>query len=1134
MDDRHSGLSAVKRRLLELRREEEAARRRAGQAIGRANRDSGRLPLSPAQEGLWFLDQWAPGLATAYNVLLAIRLRGRLDVAALSAALDAIIARHEVLRAAYRSEGGEPWQALGAAGAGKLEVRDLSGLPEGEREREVARLIDHEAHARFDLRRGPVIRRTLLRCGDREHVLVVPVHHIAFDGWSRGVFAEELAELYRSRVQGREPRLRPLAVQYGDYAVWQQERLSDDMLEAQRAYWTRQLRDLPQLNFPADRPRPLEPSHQGETLGGTLDAGLGTALRELARHAGVSLFTLLLAGFQVLLYRYTGQDDLVLGSAFAGRTRAELEPLIGFFVNMLVLRGDLSGNPAFLDVMDRARDVVLNAAAHQEMPFGRLVEELRPSRDGSRNPLFQVAFGAEGMSEPELDLPGLRAEWVTAEGRHSRFDLTVIVQERTNGEIGLQVEYATELFHRDRMQRMLGHYETLLAAVVADPGQTIDALPLLTAAELECQRAWNSTEREYPRLATVQELLETQALSRPGSIAVSCEGEELTYGELDRRANRLAHHLQELGVQPETVVGVCLERSPDLVAGMLGVLKAGAGYLPLDATHPPRRLRYQVENAGANVIVTTSGLAGSLPPGVRLVNLDRDAAALAARPVSAPASGASPQSLAYIIYTSGSTGRPKGVMIEQRSLVQFVHSAARLYDITPSDRVLQFSAATFDVSVLEIFTTLAAGARLCMVRAETARHAAELAAAMRRERVTVTDIAPAMMALLPAEDFPDLRTVLVGGEAFPASLVNHWNLAGRRFLNVYGPTETTIAVTAHVAAPEPHEDRLPIGRPMANHQLWLVDPAGNLVPVGIPGEICVSGVGLARGYVGLPGLTAERFIPSAFGSPGDRLYRTGDLGQWTSEGEIRFLGRVDQQVKLRGLRIELEEIETVLRSHPQVAQAVVAVEHASPAGPRLIAYVVPTAGPPPSAAELRQHLGRDLPDYMVPTRYLGLGTLPLTTNGKVDRHALKAQAGGSELLGEAYVDPSTEVQRRLADRVFGDLLKIERIGADHSFFEVGGTSLMAVQALSRIRQEFGVELDLRTFYRSPTIAGLAAAVEAASADAGAPVLEAEIDGLTDEEAAALLAAKLGEATLDLPAPPTDEELDRYLLGGEPR
>jgi amino acid adenylation domain-containing protein len=1139
MNDHDGALSAVKLRLLKLRMEDKAARRLAGQGIGRAECGDGRLPLSFAQEGLWFLDQ-AVSRLPIYNVPLAVRLCGSLDVAALTSALDGVIARHEVLRTAYQSEHGRPWQLIDAATPGKVDVVDVSTLPVDEREREVARLVETEAHEPFDLQSGPVLRRTLLRCADHEHVLLVTVHHIAFDGWSHGLFVHELAELYASQVEGREAKLSALAVQYGDYAAWQQQWLSGDVLDEQRAFWVERLGDLPQLEFPTDRPRPVERSFAGDELGAVLDPELSDALRRLARREGVSLFTLMLGAFQALLYRYSGQQDVVLGSAFAGRTRAEVEPLIGFFVNMLVLRADLSGNPTFLELVRRTRDVVLAATDHQDMPFGRLVEELKPKRESNRNPLFQVAFSAEGMSEPPLGLPGLRTEWLTVPARHSRFDLTVIVRELGSGEVGVHVEYATELFERGRMRRLLGHYETLLRAVVADPGRRIDALPLLTDLELEQLKLWNRTEREYPRFATVQELFEAQAVSRSAAVAVSCEwGEEVTYGDLDRRANRLAHHLRALGVGSETIVGVCLERSVDLVVSLLAVLKAGAAYLPLDTTHPARRLQYQVQNAGATVIVTTSALETTLPTGARLVTLDREAAAVAARPATAPRSGAGPQTLAYVIYTSGSTGRPKGVMIEQRSLVQFLSSAAEVYNVTPSDRVLQFSAATFDVSVLEVFTTLTAGAQLRMLRAETVRQPSELARAIRAERVTVTDIPPAMMALLPAADFPDLRTVLVGGEPFSADLVNSWNVAGRRFLNVYGPTEATIAVTAHVAASEFYHDRPPIGRPMPNHQLWLLDRAGNPVPVGVPGEICVSGTGLARGYIGLPGLTAERFIPSDYAGEGERLYRTGDLGHWTPDGEIRFLGRVDQQVKIRGLRIELEEIEMVLAAHPRVGQAVVAVDDTIHADPRLVAYVVPVEGSELTAADLREHLGRELPDYMVPTSYVRLEALPLTTNGKVDRRELKPDEAGSELLGGAYVEPSTDTERRLATTVFGELLGIDRVGTNHSFFELGGTSLMAVQALSRIRQEFQVEMDLRTLYRAPTVGGLAAAIEAAAADGSESRLEAEIAGLTDKEAEALLAARLGDgpavgSLASAIAPPTDQELDNYLLGGEQR
>jgi amino acid adenylation domain-containing protein len=1101
-------LSDIKRALLELRLEQERTRQAARHRIRPVDR-TGRLPLSFAQQRLWFLDQWAPG-QEVYNVAFGLRLRGHLDVAAMEAALDELVVRHEVLRTTFESEGGVPYQLIHAPRRHRLDARDLGSLTEAAREAELERLAEQEARRPFDLARESMFRPSLVRMGADDHVLFVCLHHIASDGWSIGILLGELMELYGAFSEGRPSPLEPLEIQYGDFAAWQQEWLSGDTMDELTRYWAKQLEGLATLDLPADRPRPANPTYEGATARRVLSGQLGRALRELARREQTSLFNVLLAGFQALLHRYTGQYDIVVGSGFAGRSRAQIEPLVGFFVNMLVMRTDLGGDPTVRELLRRVREMALDATTHQDMPFERLVDELKPERDPSRNPLFQVSVTMQTGTNIRggFRLPGLEIDLVPMGLGTSRFDVALSLGEGDGGVVYCDFEYSTLLFDPSRMERMLAHYERLLAGMVADPDRRVSELPVLTDGEWAALRTWNRTEAPYPAELTIPDLFEAQVAARPHAVAVSFEGQELTYRELDRRANQLAHRLRRLGVGPDVIVGVCLARSLELVVSLLGVLKAGGAYVPLDHRYPTNRLAYLLDDTATPVVITTSELAGRLPQGrVPLVQLDRED--LGREPDRPPERSIDPRGLAYTIYTSGSTGRPKGVLVEHRSVVQFAESTRRLFEITPADRFLQFAAFTFDVSVFEIFTSLTSGCRLCLMSQDRLLDLDRLAELIERERVTVMDMAPAVMALLDGSRFPDLRILFVGGEAFTGELTNRWNLGDRRFFNGYGPTETTVTVIAYECEHQAWRSTPPIGRAMANHQAHVVDRDGNAVPVGVPGEICIGGVGLARGYLGSPGLTADRFVPDRFGDAGGRLYRSGDLGVWRPDGQIEFLGRIDDQVKIRGLRVELEEIEAVIGAHPRVRQAAVAVHEPQPGNRRLVAYIVSEAGEPVSQGDLREHLAREVPDYMIPSTFVALDALPLTSSGKVNRRALPEPDGRG--LDSEYVAPRTETEELLAKQIFGSVLGVEQVGVQDSFFDLGGNSLQATQVVSRIRETFNADVNLRTLYTASSVESLAKLIQEVQdgAEADDPLrqqLEDEIANLSDEEALRLLEA----------------------------
>ncbi|WP_299539369.1 non-ribosomal peptide synthetase [uncultured Streptomyces sp.] len=1050
-------------------------------AIPPAVRDGRPMPLSFAQRRLWFLDQLEPGRAE-YLIPMGLRISGPLDVAALEESLSDLVARHEVLRTRFVTDGdGTPGQIVDEPLPLPLTVRDLRSVAGADaREAAATALVDTEGFRPMDLAEGPLVRALLIRMADEDHLLSLTVHHIAFDGWSVGVLSRELTTLYTARVTGMAAGLPEPELQYADFAVWQRAWFTGDVLSGQLDYWRGRLAGAEPLELPTDRRRPARRSGNGAMLTFGIPAETAAGARRLAHETGSSLFMTLLAVFQVVLSRYSGQQDIAVGTPIAGRNRAEIEDMVGFFVNTLVMRTDLSGDPTFTELIDRVKDTALGAYDHQDLPFERLVEELAPQRDLSRNPLFQTMFVLQNTPDNRSwDLPGLSVRQLDVAAQESKFDFTFYATETAGGGLDGTLVYSTDLFDEATMVRLAGHFETLLGSAADAPDAPLSALEMLTAAERrEILTDWNGPDTDAPDSVTVHRLFEERAAERPDSPAVTCGPEHLTYRELDGRAERIAARLRERGAGPGTLVGICLDRGTDMVGALLGILKSGAAYVPLDPAYPSDRLAYMVEDSGAPLIVTRSAHAGRLPAATPRLLLDDDSWP-ADPPV--PAGGVTssvpgPDDLAYVIYTSGSTGRPKGVQITHGALRARMRETRRQLGLTCDDRVLQFASISFDSSVGQLFAPLVSGASL--VLRDDAWDPGMLAHALRAHRVTVAWLTPSAFGALAAQlDGPDdvgpeLRLVRLGGEALQQEQVRQWfRHTSVPLVNGYGPTEAAQeAATARITGPGDH---VPIGRPVANAKMFLVDRDGRPVPVGVPGEMWIGCPGLARGYLGKPELTAERFRTVTVDGTPRRVYRTGDLAKWHPDGHLEFVGRADNQVKLRGYRIEPGEIEAALLAHPSVTGATVLLREDVPGDPRLVAYVV--AQPPVEAGGLRAHLRRDLPDYMVPAAFVPLDRIPLTPNGKTDRRALPAPASDRPELGAAYTAPRTETERTVA-AVWSQVLGIDTIGADDDFFALGGHSLLATRVVSRLRRRLGVDIPVRTLFSAPTPALLAAAV----------------------------------------------------------
>ncbi|MFL6198785.1 MAG: non-ribosomal peptide synthetase, partial [Thermoanaerobaculia bacterium] len=998
---RVEALPAKQRRLMEMRlaRERREARPES-QSIPAQPRDGRSFPLSFAQQRLWFLDRLEPG-SPWYNMAIPLRLTGRLDVAALAAALQEIERRHETLRTTFALDGeGSAVQTVGPPAGLPLSGADLRGLPSAVRETELLRLLSAEARRSFDLARGPLLRAALYSTGEDEHAFLLSMHHIVSDGWSLGVLVQELAGLYEAFSHSRPPSLPALPIQYADFAVWQLGLLAGPALAALLDYWQQQLAGLPPLvELPADRPRPAVQTFRGATLPLVLPPGTTAAVQALSRRAGATPFMTLLAAFLALLHRYTGQSDLAVGSPIANRERMELEGLIGFFVNTLVLRGDLSGDPGFLELLARVKSLAAGAYAHQDLPFEKLVEELEPERQLSHTPLFQVLFVLQNAPVPALNLSGLTLAPLPARSGTSKFDLSLYFWEG-GAELSGHFEYNTDLFDPATIARMADHFTRLVAGALAHPERRISELPLLGPTERHQLLAEaGDTEPAFhvdPGIARLHQPFEAQAARTPDAVALIADaiaGEErLTYRELDRRANQLAHRLRALGVGPESLVGIAMRRSAGLVVAILATLKAGGAYVPLDPEYPAERIAFVLEDSRAPVLlVDAEDVTGPKGNGVRRIcpAADSEREAIAALPTEPPALSG-PAGLAYVIYTSGSTGRPKGVGIEHRSALLFVHWAREVFPPADLAGVLFSTSICFDLSVFELFVPLSWGGRI--VLAEDALALPGLPAAA---EVTLVNTVPSAIAELVRQGSlpPSVRTVCLAGEPLSRALADaiHAEPGVERLYDLYGPSEdTTYSTFARVERGSPREPT--IGRPLPGTRVHLLDRRLQTVPLGVPGELCLAGDGLARGYLGRPELTAERFIPDPFSpEPGGRLYRTGDLARWLPDGNLAFHGRIDHQVKIRGFRIELGEIETALASQPGVREAVVLARddfpgEKLPGEKRLVAYLV--AEPPVDLDELRGCLLKVLPEYMIPAAFVTLSALPLTGNGKVDRRAL--------------------------------------------------------------------------------------------------------------------------------------------------
>nr|WP_253900126.1 non-ribosomal peptide synthetase [Corallococcus carmarthensis] len=1025
-------------------------------------------PLSFAQQRLWFIEQMEPGTAL-YNVPVAVRLEGSLDVGALERSLQEVVRRHESLRTTFTEHDGQAIQVIHPSLSLELEQVDLRTFDAAHRAAEARRQAEQEMMRPFDLGRGPLIRTRLFALSEREHILVVTMHHIVSDGWSLGVLVREMGALYAAFSTGSPSSLPELPMQYARYAAWQRGWLQGDALARQVGYWKQKLSGAPPvLELPTDRPRLPQRAIAGATHAFPLSQRLTEGLNALAQREGASLYMVLLAGWQVLMARYSGQTDISVGSPIAGRTRSELEGLIGFFVNTLVLRANVEDRLSFRELLAQVRDTVLDAYEHQEVPFEKLVEVLQPERSLSHTPLFQTMLALQNVPMGELRLPDLALKPVDAESPIAKFDLSVTLMEGPRGLTGL-LEYSTELFDAGTVQRMVTHWTLLLEGAVERPDTHVSRLPMLTAAERrEMLVEWNATRAPFPE-ACMHSLFEEQVRRAPEAVAAVFEGAQLTYAQLDARANQLAHALRRRGVGPEVRVALSVERSLDIVIGLLGILKAGGAWVPVDPLLPRERLAFMLEDSAAQVLVTQQPLVDRFPETLhaRALCLDTARDALAAEQTDAPVTGVTPANMAYLLYTSGSTGTPKGTAVEHRGVANLVTHEAVAYGIGPGSRVLQFASLSFDLSVEEIFTTLCNGAMLVLAPLEKLMPGAPLPVLLREQELSVVSLTPAALAATSPEGLPHVRTVISGGEALPADVVARW-APGRRLLNSYGPTEATVIATlGEVVA----DGNVPsIGKPLANVRVYVLGPQGQPVPVGVRGELHIGGVGVARGYAGRPGLTAERFVPDAFsGEEGARLYRTGDVVRWRADGQLDFVGRIDSQVKVRGFRIELGEVEAALARQPDVSEAVVLVRGEG-ADKRLVGYVVAKEGHALDVETLRTGLRQGIPEYMVPSVLMVLDALPLNANGKVDRRALPEPEAAH--VSGAYVAPRTVTEAKLA-AIWADVLRLERVGVKDNFFALGGHSLLATQVVSRIRMSLGVEMPLRLLFEAPTVEALA-------------------------------------------------------------
>lgn len=1072
----------------------EAKRTLLAQLLRDKVRSAKSYPLSFAQERLWFLSQFQPGLPF-YNIPMPIRWPGPLNVSALEQTLNEIVRRHEVLRTTFQVVDGKPVQMVSPARPLSLPQVDLRSMPKAIRDVEAQRLAGKEAAQIFDLAKGPLFRSLLVQLDDADQLLLLTMHHIVSDGWSIGVLLRELNEIYQAYSSGRASPLAEPPIQYADFALWQRQYLSGAVLESHLSYWRKQLEGAPAvLELPSDRLRPAVQTYRGAWQSFVLDRRVYEELQRLSQREGVTMFMTLLSAFEALLYRYTGQEDLVVGTTIANRNRAEIEGLIGFFVNTLVLRVKLAGNPRFRDLLSQVREVTLAAYEHQDLPFEKLVGELQPERHLSHNPLFQVMFSLQNTptmprpaAAPVRDssaAPSQTAPQVTL--GTAKFDLTLSMAETADG-LMTSFEYNTDLFDHETITRMMGHFRTLLKGISAAPEQRVSDLPLMTETERgQILNEWNDTKTPFPENAGVHELFDAQARRTPEATALVFAGLELSYGKLNAQANQLAHYLRKLGVGPDVRVAVCVERSFELIVAVLGILKAGGAYLPLDPDYPKQRLAYMLEDAQAPVLITRQLLQSSLPKYVaRIVDLDAEREDIARESDSTPTTAGTPDNLIAVLYTSGSTGTPKGILEHTRGFVSLLNFYKNACELTEKSRAISTTSFTFDAWFKPAIAPLLAGGLVVLPDIDL-YDVEKLVQLIEEQKISTMFSTPTLLypliELAARSDYKalaSLESLSFGGEPTDLAKLRPWLTSPHcrcRLLHCYGPSECSDVATLYEPTPSDLKtaSHLPIGRPIDNAKVYVLDRCFGLNPIGVPGELYISGLGPSRGYLNKPALTAEKFVADPF-SWGSRMYRTGDLAKWTPNGDIEFLGRIDHQIKIRGIRVELGEIESVLGQHPAVKDAAVFVrEDGAAGGKRLVGYIVLKEQQTVTVGDLRLHLRARLPEYMMPAAFLIVDALPISPNGKVDRKALALMAAEAPVQ-DSFVAPRTPLEEVLAG-IWREVLSLTQISIHDNFFELGGHSLLATQVISRVRDSLQIELPVRRLFESPTVAELSASI----------------------------------------------------------
>ncbi|MEH2192673.1 MAG: amino acid adenylation domain-containing protein [Nostoc sp.] len=1066
-------------------------------AITPVSRDQD-LPLSFAQQRLWFLHQLSPD-SHSYNMLEAMRLDGSPNIAALSQSLNELLRRHEVLRTSFPTVDGKPIQLIAPPTALNLPIHDLQGLSAEEQTTHIREMAKSIASQPFDLAVGPLVQFTLLQLSEQEYVLLLKMHHIIYDGWSLNIFFGELSQLYTAFAQGLPSPLPELPIQYADFAFWQRQWLTGEVLDRQLNYWQKQLAGVPPvLELPnvsetgrRHRSRPPVQSFQGAVESFLLDRDLTQRLKQLSQESETTLFMTLLAAFLVLLSRYSGQLDIVVGSPIANRNSKSVEQLMGFFANTLALRGDLSGNPSFADFLAQVRQTTLSAYAHQDLPFEMLVEKLQVDRDLSRNPLVQVLFSLQNTPQSSSNLPGLTIQNMSLPiDVKVRFDLEVNFWEVPGGLEGVWC-YNTDLFDAATITRIGKDFKPLIQAIVANPKARISELPLLSAAERhQLLVEWNDTQTDYSSDKCIHQLFEEQVERTPDAVAVVFENQQLTYGELNCRANQLAHYLRSLGVGADVLVGLCVERSPLMIVGMLGILKAGGAYVPLDPEYPQERLSFMLADTDVKVLLTQEKLVESLSQHqVRVICLDADLQSVNQDNLNSTITS---ENLSYVIYTSGSTGKPKGVVVTHQAVNRLVLNTNYI-QLSSSDGIAQAANIAFDAATFEIWGALLHGAKLVIIPQSVLLSPQEFAVNIRSQEISVLFLTTALfnqLASFVPQAFSSLKYLLFGGEAVDPKWVQEVLEKGapQQLLHVYGPTENTTFSSWYLVENLPTTaTTIPIGRPIANTQIYILDEYLEPVPVGVPGELHLGGAGLARGYLNRPELTDEKFIPNPFEEAGSKLYKTGDLACYLPDGNIEYLRRIDNQVKIRGFRIELGEIEAVLRQHSDVQISCVIVREDTPGEKRLIGYVVLQKEATITPGELRQFLADKLPTYMVPNAFVILESLPLTPNGKVDHRALRAITNISSF--KKFVQPRNQLELQLV-QIWSKTLKVDKVGVQDNFFDLGGHSLLAAYLMDQIQQQFGKNLPLTTLFQNPTIEQLATIVQKESDDSNSSCLVA--------------------------------------------